>query len=562
MVEVRKYRFITFWLCVAIATFAYYFKVSGFGLYEDDFVFVGVPISFSSLNDLWLAIFHEMVHWPEGRPLGFILPLVFSYLGEQAFHSLVGLYFFGWLLFSICLYSLFTFSRYLFDDVKFCFLVTLIFALWPADTNKALLTHTYILYPSLTFFLFSFICHFRNKKMSSSILLMLSFLTYESTVALALIVPVTNFFIERTTKITISRNEKIRTLCRDYVRISAVILLYIFSRTYFFHETRVWNTESDISDLFMKMVDCLYLGPMTLVSAPFLFKKIDPSLFEILIATVLGLLVFVFLIVRIKNKPIKLGKDSFFFKYMACLVGFGILWLMVAYPIYSLAPERFPPTMLVGRMNGIHQFSSVGLAIAIGGVGAIGLQISRRSQILIALLMAIMTSVYTMYGFDVQKDFVKAWADTRHRWNRYFDQLPDILEDSVIFVSEKIENTYHISSYSWYEPKLFTDLLIAPKVWKRYPLIFSTSVHQPESASYEVQNRAGVVDLNVPSLFRGYRENNQIKGAELITCEERNESNLDCEVGKSQSKSDKFKIESIPIKEIEKKNLYRYLMNF
>ncbi|MFN8354362.1 MAG: hypothetical protein U0Y10_07950 [Spirosomataceae bacterium] len=76
---------------IALGIFVVYFSyISSLGLYEDDFFFIGNSLhtSFSALLQYSLHCFQT---FPEGRPLGFVLPAWFTFVGEHV-GGLVGIY--------------------------------------------------------------------------------------------------------------------------------------------------------------------------------------------------------------------------------------------------------------------------------------------------------------------------------------------------------------------------------------------------------------------------------------------------------------------------------------
>ena len=61
---------------------AHFFNFRHFGLYEDDYALVSPAIGWS-FSDLFDTAINVLLIWPQGRPLNFLLPPFFSFMGTQ-----------------------------------------------------------------------------------------------------------------------------------------------------------------------------------------------------------------------------------------------------------------------------------------------------------------------------------------------------------------------------------------------------------------------------------------------------------------------------------------------
>jgi hypothetical protein len=122
-------------LVTSVATFLH---LRQFGLYEDDYFFVGEVIG----NDPAFLIqrLGYYASWPQGRPIGFFLPNFFSLVG----YKLGGMHALYLLGFAIVLLNAFLF--YILLRRRFSRTVAvsgaLFFGVFPADTTEILLTRT------------------------------------------------------------------------------------------------------------------------------------------------------------------------------------------------------------------------------------------------------------------------------------------------------------------------------------------------------------------------------------------------------------------------------------
>jgi hypothetical protein len=113
--------------CVLIGNFLF---TSEFGLYEDDHLFV-LPAFSWSWQQCWNYVVHDFQSWPQGRPLGFALTKVVSYITAQ-FNTLLPGYLIGAGLIILNGYLLFKLLR---PVIQFPGALTgaLVLVLYPAD---------------------------------------------------------------------------------------------------------------------------------------------------------------------------------------------------------------------------------------------------------------------------------------------------------------------------------------------------------------------------------------------------------------------------------------------
>jgi hypothetical protein len=164
-------------LLALVTWVAYFLHFRQFGLYEDDYFFVGEV--FGSDPSVLSQRLGYYASWPQGRPIGFLLPNVLALVGSKlgGMHALYLLGFAIVLLNSFLFYLLLSrrFSR------TIAVLGALSFCLFPADTTKILLTHAFQLQPSLTFLLLASICYLDGRRLLAYLLIIGSLLSYEST---------------------------------------------------------------------------------------------------------------------------------------------------------------------------------------------------------------------------------------------------------------------------------------------------------------------------------------------------------------------------------------------
>ena len=156
---------------------AHFFYFGDFGLYEDDYAFVGYAMAYD-LDFLLGHIKNTFMKWPQGRPIGFTLPQTIAFISTKI-GGLQVLYLFGFFFVAVNTILFYKVLKNRFPEML-AFFGALTFCLFPADTTHTLLTHNLILQPSLMFMLIASHLYLAGKKKTSYIVILGSLLSYES----------------------------------------------------------------------------------------------------------------------------------------------------------------------------------------------------------------------------------------------------------------------------------------------------------------------------------------------------------------------------------------------
>ena len=156
---------------LAMVTFiAHFWHYRNLGLYEDDYFLIGHIMSMN------LDKFGDFFKWhilnfnvTEGRPLLYIIEFLVGLLGNLI-ADFKALYLIDYAVVLINNTLVYIFLKSLWNQPAFYLTGTLAFALFPADTNHAYLTHI-CLHISLTFLLIAFLTYFSEKKLLSYLLI-------------------------------------------------------------------------------------------------------------------------------------------------------------------------------------------------------------------------------------------------------------------------------------------------------------------------------------------------------------------------------------------------------
>lgn len=449
---------------------AHFLNFLHFGLYEDDYAVVS---GLWRLPDFLENTRSALMDWPQGRPIGYLVLGIFSFVGEKL-GGLPVIYMTG---FAIVTLNAFLFYLLLRRIGTHAMAVTgaLAFALFPADTTQTFLTHSLSLQVSITFLLMATLLYLSGRNVLSYLTISGSLLTYESPYLVFLAVPLLGDRWDRALA---------KKLFRHAAILAGIVLVAVIIRIAA-GEERVAEMRADIPDVLMKIAKAIVIGPAVSM-AQFGIAPIRAVLnWNWLLTVVAGASLAVFtwmlrrqpLAARVQNapssgvRPLPIGQ--------LCLAGLAMLALA-----YGLSFTHFPPTATYGRPTSVHLAATLGGSLVFACLGAQFLSLADRFRLRThaILLLALYFSLVMAYRLLIQDDFKRAWQNQRALWTAAIALLPDITEDTVVFVhGEELPKTAFILSYSWADPIILGQLFDFPKQWTQPPRLFVVSRAWPQA---------------------------------------------------------------------------------
>ncbi len=445
------------------ATFLFYFlKIGSFGLYEDDYQFVGLNVgnSFSELIELSKSCLLEL---PQGRPFAFLFPPIITYFSVQLADNLIFAYLVGaFFCFSNAFMIYIILRKWL--SMPSAFIGALFFLLNPADTTKILLTHNLILQPSLFFALLGVIYYFKKNKISfilSYIFGAISLLFYELGILIFLFAP----FFERN-----NRELFWRKLLLHIALIGTIILGISF--------LRVTNGEPRVSDLLdgsklvlvLKILSAPFIGVFG--SAKAMVYGIYKGIQNVFVIEMISGFTFAFIlsswlvhyfirqdrkevlfeqkipkrmqkILKGLSKYFSLSLDPFLGRapllidvsVYICLVG-----LIMIPSAYLLSFTHYPPTTISGRGTSVHLAGTIAWGVFIAGLIEFSLtsKIKKVFKISIISGVGIVIMFWTSYAFYLQKGFATVWDGQKQFLAEVLILAPDIDENTILLFDDKV----------------------------------------------------------------------------------------------------------------------------
>src|SRR5437879_10010032 len=193
-----------------------------FGLYEDDYWFISEAMG-KDTSYLLGRLQTAFTTLPQGRPFGFFLPDLFSFVGDKL-GGLAAIYLLGFAIVTLNTFLCYRVLRVR-TPVAPAAVGAAVFCLFPADTTKILLTPDFQLPPALSFALLAALAYAAGRRPLAYVLSAGALLSYESGfLALCALPP----FVLRWDRRLI-RVLAIHVVCLAGVILCIVALRYVFS---------------------------------------------------------------------------------------------------------------------------------------------------------------------------------------------------------------------------------------------------------------------------------------------------------------------------------------------
>ena len=439
-------------LLILVTWVAYFFYSNDFGLYEDDFHYIG-----HSVNQLWDKQFYqiwvEMTHITQGRPFGFLVLRFGTYL-LCMIGGLPLCYFAAMCL--VAYNSILFYRLVLMRYSPFAALVgALVFIVFPADTTKPLLIHAFTLQLSLTTMLLAFHAYGKGQLIKSYVFILLSLLNYESPMLPFLLAPL--YF-------SLEGNGKWKRPLIQHICILILIMVGLFMIRKSFGEMRVG--EVDFVKTALLVSKCILDGPLTVfrsfIEVPgIIWVNLRLALPFVFISLVV-LFFFFILFFKEKEENEKWDIPTILRHLLLCLSFIAISYL--------LAFTHYPAVALTGRVTSVHLAATFGAALFIGVLSELALRFFSKYKWAVVLVCSFYLSLLVGYGALIQNDLKLSWQVQKRFWSSVVELCPDLNEKTLIFVNGDFnENAKFIESNSWTDPEILDFMFAYSSKSLRYP---------------------------------------------------------------------------------------------
>jgi hypothetical protein len=427
-----------------------------FGLYEDDYWFIAQAMGREPgyLVERFVKAFTTL---PQGRPFGFFLPDLFSFVGDKL-GGLAGIYLLG---FAIVTLNTFLAYRLLRTRVPLApaAIGAAVFCLFPSDTTKILLTHDFQLQPSLTFALLSALAYAAGRRPLAYIVGTGALLAYENGFLALFALPL----------FTACRWDRrmLRELIKHALILVGIVVGVVIVR-YLVGESRATSSVGGVGAILPPLLGSLVLGPLRATEGMLYgpLKAIPSWDLETVIAVAIALVGFGVLLSRMPQ-PARGSRQAL------QVAGAGAAMLIVA---YALAFTHFPPNALVGRGTSVHLGATLGMAVLVTGLAWLLLSLHKPAA---ATLFSAYLALTVGYYVSIERDFIRSWQLQRAFWQQVVACCSDLQEGTVLLyrLSSEDEPTF-IFANSWADPLVLGETFAFPSNWTTPPRLFSLTEWQ------------------------------------------------------------------------------------
>lgn len=437
--------------------------MDGYGLYEDDYFFVGSFIG-NSGSEIYLNTIKCLKEMPQGRPLAFLFPAIVTYFGVSLTDDLIIVYSIGALFCVANAFFVYSILRK-WISLPSALVGALLFLLSPSDTTKILLTHNLILQPSLFCALLGIIFYTRSNRLyilPAYLFGAMTLLFYESGILVFLFAP---FF---------AINNKNSFIKRLSVHIALIALTIIF-----LYLLRASQGESRVNDLIagskLELIFRIITGPFIGIGGSLAamtygtLKGIQKTLVIEIVPIVIGGAGFSFWLMKYflkaegkamlntikvvtpaylqrslsKNRfiPFKLRElfsgNNFSVSFPAYILCVGALMIPAA---YLLAFTHYPPITLSGRLTSVHLPSTVAWAVFFGGLMEFLLtsETNRKIKIIFISMVGIVLIFWSSYAVYLQDGYFTVWQGQKSFWKKISVLAPDINKNTTVVFEKNI----------------------------------------------------------------------------------------------------------------------------
>lgn len=392
-----------------------------FGIYDDDFIFT-LPAFSWTWPEARTHIENAFRYWPQGRPVGFGLTHLISYVSAQASSLSLG-YLIGFAIILLNAVLLHRLARR-FLSTPAALLVAVVFILYPADTSKAILMHRVNLHLNLTFLLVALLCYASGRRWQAYLIAPLSFLIYEPVYLVFLLAPLlVPSFKEVSWK---------RCLTHGLLCIASVAALLVLRNH--IGDPRVGETFGDPVEVVERIARSLFIGPKVVITAmvarPFeALYRTDALLWIVVLLCACAF----FTVARREDQP-NYESRSATRTTALWLAGVGAIGLLLGY-LVCFRSDYWPPVMTIGRLSGYHAAGSVGASLMIGALFGIALEFATRLRLWLIAAAALYCGLLVSFGIEVQRiDYVKHAEQQSRFWRNIIDTSGEWKPDTIILV--------------------------------------------------------------------------------------------------------------------------------
>ncbi|WP_216351247.1 hypothetical protein [Leptolyngbya sp. 'hensonii'] len=470
---------------------AHFLNFRHFGLYHDDYYFVSLSLEKTGA-EMAKRIGTALIQWPQGRPIGFSITFLLSFIGDHL-GGIPAIY--------LLACSLITLNTILFYQLLrrqhaefFALTGGLAFALFPADTTKIFLTHGFCLQSALTFLILASLLYLSDRRVLAYIAIAGSLLAYESVFTVFFAVP-------------LLRASWNRRLIKELAFHSAILLVMMVMAVLIRSlggeggDTRVAGTLSAFisGGIPAKIVAALVMGPCVSLFL-FLYGPMkyliswSPGIWMMAatFALILGFWLARTPLEQSAHRVYPLAVQSRWLTLKADLslpeADVRLLQLLLTSLIllslgYVLSFTHFPPTIVRGIRTSTHLAATFGGSMFFAALCTLLVSIADRyrQKGMLTSVLACYLALVLGYHQVIQLDMRQNWQNQRQFWQAVIQLCPDLMDGTTILVErEELPETLFVSTHSTFDRGLLQQIFRFPPTWRQPPQLFTARKNWPQ----------------------------------------------------------------------------------
>lgn len=484
---------------LATVAIAHYLRFLEFGLYEDDYYFVGEPMGWRP-QDAFREVADALTKWPLGRPVGQFVPRLLAYAGT-ALLGLPGVYLLGFLVLALNAILAWRLAKRILPSLP-ALVVALVFVLAPSDTTRIFPTYALQLNVAHTFALLAAGLLVHRRTLAAMPLFALVLLTYETPSAALFILPL----LAGAPWVTAWRR-----WLSTWAAMTAVTAAVLSIRLAMSEGRVVEALEGGLSTLLERVAISPFLGAATslrlLITRPIgAMDALRPVEWLLVLCYALALAwvlaqrnadrsdgderavvdAFGFTARRATtSSPRDFANWSLFVGALAWLAG------------YALSFTHWPPQAEIGRGTSVHGAANLGIALTVGAlVWRASLAVERpAARTALRALVAGLCALLVGFHLTIQRAFVESWRAQKQLWRQVVALCPDLEEGTRIFFRPRELPFNRVALVSsWADPLVLPLLFRFPSEWSDVPRAFALD----EAVVSSFRESGGAVEWRVP----------------------------------------------------------------
>jgi hypothetical protein len=460
----------------ALTWVSHYLFSSGFGFYEDDYTFASQAMAadwegvWEFISSLWLRF------GGHGRPLENTLIYLFSHTAQQL-GGLQIAYVMGFILQALSAYLFYLLLKRISND-SIAIIGAIAFALYPADTTQAFLTHALGIKQSVLFIILASLSYLGGRQLFAYLFLLASLITYETAFPVFLAIPLMS-------------GEWDRKMAKR-VTINALIMGIIFAIVVAIRTTTGAGriASLDLETAILTPIRHMGVGPLTSLGMYFYrpiqtISSLDARTGLVTLFVFIGLILALLkLLPRAFPVPgrqlssrahaenrISKRLSYFISNPLNRLLLIGGLMLILAYPL-TFGIRSFS---ISGRATRIHMSAILGATLLFSSSTYALMRIfaNRNRRNVAVILLAGYLALLAGFGVVVQSDYLESWRLQQDFWRNIVELVPDLEDGTVIIVEPTgLHDTDQIGANTWNLPRVLAQLFAFPTEWDARPAAY------------------------------------------------------------------------------------------